>query len=398
MSKKLYSKYRIAELISKSIMGTIELAEKAELDHWLQNEEASKLYQEIVDQKKLNDKYKFYQSIRTDKKFNQLQQKIKKSNRVKKIKNVLKYAAVLVVLLSVTFYWQYRTHEQEQIVTQQVLSEIKPGYSKAVLILADGSEVVLDAHKNETIQSKGGRFIENKENVLEYKEYNNTASASVGFNTLHVPHGGIYSVVLPDGTKVWVNSASSIKYPESFTGNTREVELSGEAYFDVVKSDKKFIVKTNTLNVTVLGTSFNVSAYEDDDFFATTLVEGKVELTSENAGTMVLAPNQQGYYKKGSNSIMLTKNVSVRNYTSWKDGKFYFEHESLENILKKLGRWYDFEVDFEDNKTKTVVFTGVARKDNELRSLMDMIAKTARIDYKAYKNDNKTIEVKILKK
>ncbi|GAA4292363.1 FecR family protein [Aestuariibaculum suncheonense] len=397
MNEKLYSKYRVAELIGKSLMGTIESDEQAELDRWLQNDEASKLYQDIIDNKKLNDKYEFYQSLSTDKKYNQLQGKINKSIKVKRFRQLMKYAAILVLFLSVAFYWQYRSNEQEQLITQETLNEIKPGYSKATLILADGTEVALDAHKNQNIQSSGVSFIENKDDVLEYKAANDNTLANIGYNTLHVPHGGIYSVVLPDGTRVWVNSASSIKYPEAFVGETREVELNGEAYFHVVKSNKKFIVKTKTLDVTVLGTSFNVSAYDDDDFFATTLVEGKVQLTSEHLGEVILAPNQQGYYKKGLKDIQLNSKINVRNFTSWKDGKFYFEHEPLDNILRKLGRWYDFEVKFEDEKFKNIVFTGVARKDNELRSLMDMIAKTARIDYKAYKNENNTIEIEIFK-
>ncbi|MBD0830548.1 FecR family protein [Aestuariibaculum sediminum] len=394
----MHSKFKIAELISKSLSQTITSEEQIELNIWLQDKEAQKLYKEIIDERNLNAKYEFYKSINTNKKYNKLQDRIKASKRTRRIKQVFKYAAILVLMVSVTFYWQYRSNQQDIIITQETLKEIQPGYSRATLILADGTEVALDASKNQNIQSSGVSLIENKDDVLQYKSSNEKHKAlHVGYNTLHVPHGGIYSVVLPDGTTVSVNSASSITYPEAFVGDTREIELEGEAYFDVVKSNKKFIVKTKSCNVTVLGTSFNVSAYSDDDYFATTLVEGKVELTQGHDGKVMLAPNQQGYFKKGEETIKILNNVNVRNYTAWKDGRFYFEHESLDNILKKLGRWYGFEFTFADENAKDVIFTGLARKDNKLRDLMDMIAKTARIDYKIYKNENNKIEVEISK-
>ncbi len=401
MKAHQHQEYKIAKLIAKSVAKTLSSHEKEELDKWLEDESAQKLFNKITDTNNLNAKYDFYQSVNIDKHYAQLNKKINRIKTIALVKQISKYAAVIVLCLSVSFVWYQQVGKQDATISKAALNELKPGYSKATLVLSDGSEVALDTLQNKNIQTKGLAQIQNKNNVLEYtiSEVKQAGLINIGFNTLHVPIGGIYNLILPDGTKVWLNSATSIKYPEAFVGKTREVELIGEAYFEVVSNpEKPFVVNNQSLNVTVLGTAFNVSAYHDDAFFTTTLVEGKVKLASAKTQDIILTPNEVGFFNKSNSKLEIKKYEDIRNYTSWKDGKFYFERESLDNILKKLGRWYNFKVEFTDAKAAQSVFTGVAHKNYKIENLMDMIAKTARIRYQAYKNENNDILIKVSKK
>ena len=192
-----------------------------------------------------------------------------------------------------------------------------------------------------------------------------------------IPRGGQFTVQLSDGTKVWLNSETKIKYPISFVdGNTRRVELIyGEAYFDVSSSTdhkgSKFMVLNKSQEIEVLGTEFNVKAYRDEDFVYTTLVEGSVHVNLDNT-TQELLPNQKLSLDVNS-STMIVSNVDVFNEISWKDGIFSFEEESLQNIMKVLSRWYDVQVTFENNDLKNEEFIGLLRKDQSLNKIIKTI-------------------------
>lgn len=403
MNKQEHTKYTIAALISRSVMGDLNADEEAILAKWLQDKKNRELFDRITDAGQIDAKQLFYTGLNKEKAYQKLQKRIELRQRRslrRKLYSISKYAAVLLVIIAATVTWYNYTLEQERIVTEQTISEIKPGYEKATLILSDGSEIDLETHKDQPIRSTGIARISNVNNTLEYKIPDVVNDKSdIRFNTLYVPIGGIYTVVLPDGSKVWLNSDSSIKYPEVFNGDKRIVELTGEAYFDVVKNkNKEFIVRTQGQDVTVLGTSFNASAYPNDNFFSATLVEGKVKLSSVLSKEVFLNPGDRGVLESGSDKMVKVSKVSTRNYTSWKDGKFYFEHQNLETILKKMGRWYGFKVVFDDETLKKVSFTGVARKDDSLENLLGMISKTARISYKATKDNNGIYEITIIKK
>jgi ferric-dicitrate binding protein FerR (iron transport regulator) len=232
---------------------------------------------------------------------------------------------------------------------------------------------------------------------------NNTVKTSknIGTNTLFVPRGGIYKLVLPDGSKVWLNSSSSLKYPTSFEGNKRIVELSGEAYFEVKKdATKDFIVKTKMRDISVLGTSFNVSAYNDDAFFAATLAEGKIKLVGDQQKEVYLKPGEQAVVVKKDSNTVQVKNVNPQVYSAWKDGTFFFENMSLDNILRKVGRWYNFKTDFSDVQLSEITFTGLASKEFPAKRLLDRISKSANVSYEIIQNTENNDEylVKISRK
>ncbi|CDF80184.1 FecR protein [Formosa agariphila KMM 3901] len=315
-------------------------------------------------------------------------------------KSFFKYvvaASLIAISFGLTYFNNLKSSAQ---ITESNLKEIKPGYHKATLVLANGEQVDLEAHQNEMIKSSTSTQINNKNNTLEYlivDNSNNDSKKAVGVNTLYVPIGGIYKLILPDGSKVWLNSNSTLKYPEVFNTSERRVTLEGEAYFEVVKNKGEFIVSTEKQDITVLGTEFNVSAYKKDDFFSSTLVEGKIELSSDDTNSVVLSPGQRGYLKFDNFKRVYVSEVDVRNYSTWKDGIFYFENEDLATILKRAGRWYGFETKFENlNDIKDILFTGVVKKDAPVKDLLEMISETSGIGYQVHKrNDKIIIEVKV---
>lgn len=317
--------------------------------------------------------------------------------------NFLKYAAVFVgvSISSFLLYQNQNSSNQDLKVSETKVAD----YDKATLVLADGTEVVLEEHKNEEIKSDAGVKIVNTNKVLKYSEVVNSAQTTptkVTYNTLHVPNGGIYEIELPDGSKVWLNSETSLKFPTQFVGNQRVVSVDGEAYFEIQKDKKKpFIVKSQMADVTVLGTHFNVSTYSEDAYFATTLLEGSVQLSTSNHedANVILKPGQKGILVKEGGSNIEVKEVNVYQDIAWKDGKFYFEKENLGSIVVKLSRWYKVDIKFEDQSVKNYTFTGVAQKGKPIEYLLNIISQTSNVRYEIVKNKKTNRElIKIRKK
>jgi len=326
-----------------------------------------------------------------------------KKNKIKYLK-LFKYAAMIAVLISTGFVFYYSSFS-EKAISEKVISEIKPGYEKATLILANGTEVNLEEKQGDVLELNTSVQIVNKDKVLSYTTnltdliaIEETANKVIEYNTLKVPAGGIYQAVLADGTKVWLNSASSLRYPVNFSANSeRIVELTGEGYFDVAKNGKKFIVKTSEVDIAVLGTEFNVSSYDEDKFTATTLVEGSVVLSNEY-NSIVLSPNDQGYLKMNSDKFEVN-NVDVNLYTSWRTGKFYFEKQKLKDLLKIVGRWYDVQIEIDSPMLEEKLFTGVINKNESFDFLLKMISQSLNIEYELNKNEqNNQYELRVLKK
>lgn len=283
-------------------------------------------------------------------------------------------------------------NETENVVVEKSDNDI-------ILTLADGSKVVLNDKKNGVIANQENIIItKDKDGQIRYDEKNTARKGKGSFNTLVIPNGKMYLIELPDGTKVWLNSKSSLKYPVEFVDNNRMVTLEGEAYFEVTKNPHRpFIVETKSGNVTVLGTHFNVNAYSEDQNFETTLVEGKVKVSdiadSKENESVILRPGQQARAKNESLKVV---EVDPSIYTAWKDGKFYFENEDLKDILTKMSRWYDFNVKFEQKALEHIKFTGIVLKDEPIENLLNVISKTSNIKYKITKV-NQTYEVRISK-
>jgi ferric-dicitrate binding protein FerR (iron transport regulator) len=239
--------------------------------------------------------------------------------------------------------------------------DIAPGSEKAVLTLADGSTIILDNAANGNVAQQGGTKIIKLDNgQLAYDAGRNThrrvLSGELLYNTISTPRGGQYQITLPDGTKVWLNAASSIKFPATFSGSTREVEMTGEAYMEIAKNSKQpFRVKANGTEIQVLGTSFNINAYSDEEAVKTTLIEGSVKVLKDGQ-TAILKPGQQSRSGSDDRSVKISV-ADLDKVMAWKNGLFNFEGAGLKEVMQQLSRWYDVEVVYE-SKIPDIEFIG----------------------------------------
>ncbi len=298
-------------------------------------------------------------------------------------------AASIVFLISIPILFNKNVpaKETKSIV---VTNKISIGTDKATLTLGDGSVVILEKGKKYT----SGNVKSNGEKLI----YNVTSRAQpvIASNYLTIPRGGQFFVQLSDSTKVWLNSESQLKFPVAFVdGETRQVELLyGEAYFEVSPSTKhkgaKFNVKTQTQQVEVLGTEFNIKAYKSESTIYTTLVKGKVAI-SNSITKLILAPDEQSNFNLNNNSVNISK-VDVYSETSWRKGIFVFKGMSLKEIAKVLSRWYDVDIDFANPALENVKFNGVLNKKQNLEDILTTIKNTNFIN--AYEIKNKKITLK----
>lgn len=388
------SKYFIAQLIYKSITGIITDDEKELLDNWLAAKNNRAFYKKIISKKSIDSKLSIYQQTSAQKIYDRLEKKIlideKKAVVPLYKKPWFKYALAASVLLLFTLTIVVNNDNPAVVIQPTIVNnDIKIGTDKAVLTLDDGSEIALEkgqSYQMSGISSNGEQVVYNSSDAAESK---------IKYNILTIPRGGQFSVALADGTHIWLNSESKLKYPTTFIeGKMREVELVyGEAYFDVSPSTSnngsKFKVFTGKQSIEVLGTEFNVKGYKDEDEIYTTLVEGKIAIEGGNV-KKILRPGQQATYTSKNQNLML-KSVDIYNEVSWKDGVFSFKDMPLKKIMNVLSRWYNVEVVFTDAKKENVEFTGVIGKNQELGKILSIINQTNNINYKI-KNNTITIQ------
>ena len=260
----------------------------------------------------------------------------------------LRYAAALLFIIGAAWIFFYRQAPQEKIaVSAPSPSEITPGENAAVLTLADGSTIVLDSVSSGMLSNEGNANLIKLDNgALVYKPQAD-GNKEVLFNTLNVPFGSkVVSLTLSDGTKVWLNAGSSLRYPIVFTGEERKVDITGEAFFDVAKDEQiPFYVQKNDIKIQVFGTQFNVNAYENEDFTKVTLLEGSVQV-SKGILSSRLRPGQQAQVNKNG-EIGVVKNADTEAAVAWKNGYFQLNGTGIEELMRQVARWYDVEVHYE---------------------------------------------------
>ena len=232
------------------------------------------------------------------------------------------------------------------------------------------------------INEINGTTIKTEENKIAYRQEVDTARPTTGkliYNKLTVPRGGEYLLVLSDGTEIWLNAESEIRYPVHFTGLTREVYLKGEAFFSVARNESQpFIVNAGKTQVKVLGTSFNLRCYPDEEEISTTLVSGIVTMSGGRQKKLKLLPGEQGVFNK--EKLSLHKHaVETRFFTAWKDGRLVFRETRLEELLNTLARWYDLHISYTDTKAKDIRFTGDLDKTDDFKTLLKMLERGKRI-------------------
>ncbi len=271
-----------------------------------------------------------------------------------------------------------RDMHEEQELAKNVM---QPGTSKAILMMADGKEVVLEQGQNLNILLNERVRVATSNRGIVYEEHGKGV-VTEEYNKLTTPIGGEYSLVLSDGTKVFLNADSELKYPVEFSDGKRIVDLKGEAYFEVHKDSlRPFVVRVNGAEVTVLGTSFNVNTYGDDGQIYTTLVNGAVRVSSvKNGQAEVLKPGMQSVMDVQSGQLTV-REVDVEPYVAWREGRFVFRAMTLDLIMRQLQRWYDFEVFYQNPELKDYEFRGVIKRDMDLDKVLSVIKVTTNVDF-----------------
>ncbi|PLX14634.1 MAG: iron dicitrate transport regulator FecR, partial [Salinivirgaceae bacterium] len=299
-------------------------------------------------------------------------------------RKVLQYAAaILLPLILVGGLSYYFINTQDQMSTIADIDQyVKPGVEKATLILSNGEQVELTQDEI-NIEEKGTRIAYMDKRLQYETDIIVDEIKEPVYNQLVTPRGGTYSLQLADGTMVTLNAGSELRFPVDFTDSVRRVYLKGEAYFDVTHTGKPFIVDVEKADVRVLGTVFNITAYEDEKQITTTLVEGKVAFEKRIDGNtlqqnFVLTPGLQAVMQKADESVVM-KEVNTANYTSWVSGKMEFNKERLELVMRKLARWYDFEYEFENPSAKDFHFTARFDRANNISEVFEILEMTTNV-------------------
>ncbi len=380
--------FEIARLIAREKIDVLSINESEVLQNWLaENDINREIYKKLQNGEdlinELNELKKF-DEIKAFQKVDQIISKERKQFKIFRfIPNSIKYAAAIAALIMCTYLI---ISEINKVRTDQFAqSTIVPGKQRAILITADNQEIVLDSSDKMQIIKGELADIVNSGSTLSYNKIDSIDKFKnvTEYNTLITPRGSEYTLVLSDGTEVMLNSGSKLKYPVVFNNNSREVALEGEAFFKVTKSkETPFIVKADNINVTVYGTVFNVSAYNNESLVHTTLIEGSVgvSLFSSKETETKIKPGQQHIYNKGS-GITETKEVNTEQFIAWTRGMFVFQNEPIENILKAMSRWYNFDYEFKDESLKKQRFTLSLGKYDNVSKILDMISISSNVRF-----------------
>jgi len=308
---------------------------------------------------------------------------------------VLKIAAAAAVVLGIGTYFlvqQTGIFSRKPLIAKTTVKKGGAGNNKATLILANGKEIELDSTADGPIDSKSGvQIIKPEDGEVAYvPTHEQEQSSSVAYNTIITPKSGQYCITLSDGTKVWLNAASSLRYPVAFNAGSREVELSGEGYFEVATvlsgqgNKVPFTVSVrntglpNAMKVKVLGTKFNVMAYNDEAAIETTLLEGKVE-TAYSAGSASLSPGLQSTLEKNDLKFKVSK-ADIERALAWKNGEFRFNRLDIKGIMRQIARWYDVSIEYRGNMDN-IYLSGVFSRKSEVSQMLDILEATGTVHY-----------------
>jgi ferric-dicitrate binding protein FerR (iron transport regulator) len=383
--EKLDTEYKIAQLLSKELIDDLTLEEEQVLENWKNSSiDNQNLYEIIKAGEKRKARDNFVISLNKKTAWDKVHQEIKPRKKVIRLKEwSLRIAAILIiaVLLGSLYHISTKDIEIEEELAQ---IPIEPGSSKAILKLHNGKTLQLENVENDSIIEKDGTLISNRKGQLAYalSEENNE---KILYNQVKVPVGGEYQLTLADGTNVWLNSDSEIRYPVQFNQDTRKVWIAGEVYFDVAHNKKKsFVVNVRNIEIEVLGTKFNVEAYDDHKNVTTSLIEGSVQLRKE-AESVIIKPDQQAIIRDNEKQFAI-RNVDAKKLALWKDGVFYFQEASLGTIMEKLERWYGIKVFFMNQSVKEKRFSVEVQRYENIEKILDILSRTEKVNFEIKSN------------
>lgn len=383
----------IASLIVGEMQNKLTTGERQELDTWLlEDVDNFSLYEDLMDKDKLGNDLNELFTYDHNQAYEKLALKLFPTEITgKRVHFRVRWymvAAILVLVAGGITYLALNKDEKpiprySVVVAQKKSPGIQPDSKKAVLVLADGSTIVLNEMNNGNIARQGNvAVLKNKNGQLEY-QYSGLSTTTTGSNTLRTPRGGEYQVVLDDGTKIWLNAASTLQFPVHFNTNERRVVLTGEAYFEVAAAvapntghKKSFIVNVDNMEVQAVGTSFNISAYNEDDRSQTTVVEGLVKVSRNNSSNLVTP----GKKLIASDSSVTIEEADIKQEIAWKNGEFVFRNTSLKMVMNELTRWYDMEVVYEPG-VPSLHFSGEIERASDITKALQMLEYTGGVSF-----------------
>ena len=364
---------RIVRLLQLYLLGDITEEERQELEDWCEEAPRNrKLFEQICQEDLFSKERYVYEKIHDTKAFSVFEKRVRKVSS-RSIGNWWKYAAVLLFPILVVGSWKLM-HETEQVsIVASSVAPIQPGCSQAVLVLDDGRKVFLKEEEEGVISEDKEITVTGEKDRLVYTSSEGKNVDEIRFNELEVPRGGEYKVRLADGTLVYLNSATRMKYPVKFDEKERKVYLSGEAYFEVAKDpERPFFVEMEGVEVRVYGTSFNVNTHQEGNI-QTVLVKGSIGVKVLSSGMeSMIRPGQMAEFKQGNTKVDV-KDVNVALYTDWKDGIFRFENQRLEDILTVLSNWYDVDVFYQTASVKELHFSGYMERYKDVSVILEAI-------------------------
>ena len=375
----------IALLLAKALQEELTEEEVRELEAWRLEDKANEaLYQSMMSPEFVNGKAAVHERFQAEPAYQRVRAVCRKRARRRRIYRLGGVAAAVLLALGVGYYvWMREPQLDKMPLVHEV---IVPGEAKAELILAGGERLFLGTEVQDSVLKQPGAEVYASGEHLNYVKGEETQE--IQYNILRVPRGGEYTVTLQDGSVVQLNSASELRYPVQFAGQERRVFLSGEAYFEVAKDARHpFVVEVGHAEIEVLGTSFNVYSYLEEQKTEATLVEGKVRFFA-GGQEVTLSPGEQGVWDTAGH--LDKREVDVYPYIAWKDGKFVFRKRTLEEVMRIVSRWYNVNVVFEDAVSKQVSFSGNIRRYDDFSRVVGMLEMTGGLEFKI---EGKTIYI-----
>jgi len=383
--------HQIVSLIVTEKMRPLSKEEQSFLSEWIcAKDENKRLYESLVDEKNTPGKLKLLSEYNEKEAYDKFVRLAKASNARSKLRQILRYAAVLIPLIVASYFFYQQTNKTEYE-SQISAIDVQPGTSKAVLVLEDGHIINLEEEEDIHVISEDIDIINDKRTIVYRASENRKSERKLRYNTLKIPRGGEYRLSLSDGTKVWLNSETEIEYPVIFSNMKREIFLKGEAYFEVAENKEcPFIVNTSCISLEVLGTSFNVRAYSDENQTISTLVTGKVLLRElETQKEIALVPNEQAVTTSKETEV---RTVNVDPYIAWMEGRILFEENTIEEIFNDLSRWYNIEIEYANQDVRDLRYSIDIMRYETLSEVLNILELTEKIKFGI--NENKLLIMK----
>lgn len=382
--------HRISQLTYRYILGTITPDEQAELDRWIaEHPDNAKFFRSLTDAGQLDHDLKAARHIDTVRPAADMQRRLRVLGRGRRIRRRIAAAASIALLLATGLYLYLApatSHHTPTLIAETAsmpttLDDIKHGSARARLTSSAGPAIELSVN-------------DSGHDATSFTTLTPTASAATADTVqycLDVPRGGEFKIVLEDSTEVWLNSQSQLRYPAMFADNERRIRLTGEAYLRVAHdADRPFYVESRGQEVRVYGTTFNIKAYDDEELIYTTLESGSVSLRplSGNGGEIILSPGHQALFDRNNERVDM-RVVKPSVITGWRNGRFVFEEQTLESIMRDLSRWYDFKYEFADARASDIVFLGSIPRYADFTTAIAILEKCGGVTFSL--SDNKVL-------